>query len=163
MIMVSISTFSWSSLADLARHPKVSGVVMLATVVVTVATHDLSAGVAVGVLLSGVFFAFKVTKLMRVEVDYDPASDTRIYTVSGHIFFASADMFADRFDLRDPASRVRIDLTLAHLWDVTAVGTLEDVVTKMRRHGIVVELIGLNQASAIMIDRHAPLVRGTGA
>lgn len=161
MIMVSISTFSWRSLGDLARHPKVSGVVMLATVVVTVATHDLSAGVAVGVLLSGVFFAFKVTRLMDVRIDHDPATDTRIYTVSGQIFFASADIFADRFDLRDTARHVRIELTAAHLWDVTAVGALEEVVTKMRRHGIAVELIGLNQASAILVDRHAPLVRET--
>jgi SulP family sulfate permease len=132
---------------------------MLATVVVTVVTHDLSAGVGVGVLLSGVFFAFKVTKLLRVDTTFDPATDTRIYTVSGQVFFASAEIFADQFDLRDTARTVRIDLTRAHLWDVTAVGTLEDLVTKMRRHGTIVELIGLNQASAILVDRHAPLVR----
>jgi SulP family sulfate permease len=156
MIMVSVSTFSWSSLGDLARHPKVSGVVMLATVAVTVATHDLAAGVAVGVLLSGVFFAFKVTRLMDVRITHEPVTDTRIYTVSGQIFFASAEIFADRFDLRDVARHARIDLTAAHLWDVTAVGALEDVVTRMRRHGIVVEVVGLNQASAILVDRHAP-------
>lgn len=159
MIMVSISTFSWGSLRDLGRHPKVSGVVMLATVAVTVATHDLSIGVGVGVLLSGVFFAFKVTRMMEVTSDYDAASDTRSYAVSGQIFFASAEIFADRFDLRDPARRVRIDLTAAHLWDITAVGALEELVGKFRRHGVVVELIGLNRASAILVDRHAPQVR----
>lgn len=160
MVMVSISTFSWGSLRDLARHPKVSGVVMLATVAVTVATHDLSAGVAVGVLLSGVFFAFKVMRMMRVDVAYDAGTDTRVYTVSGQVFFASAEMFADRFDLRDTATRVRIDLTHAHLWDVTAVAALDDVVAKMRSHGMVVELVGLNAASAVLVDRHAPLVMG---
>jgi SulP family sulfate permease len=159
MIMVSVSTFSWGSLTDLARHPKVSGAVMLATVAVTVATHDLAAGVAVGVLLSGVFFAFKVMRLMDVAVAYDPATDTRLYTASGQIFFASADMFADRFDLRDAASRVRIDLSAAHLWDITAVAALDDVVAKMRRHGLSVEIVGLNAASAILVDRHAPLLR----
>ncbi|MBB4860101.1 SulP family sulfate permease [Novosphingobium chloroacetimidivorans] len=163
MIMVSVSTFSWSSLRDLARHPKVSGVVMLATVAVTVATHDLSAGVAVGVLLSGVFFAFKVTRLMAVEVAYDAGSDTRIYTVSGQIFFASAEIFADRFDLRDTARHARIDLTDAHLWDITAVGALETVASTMRRHGMSVEIVGLNTASAILVDRHAPLMRQLGA
>jgi SulP family sulfate permease len=159
MIMVSISTFSWGSLRDLTRHPKVSGVVMLATVAVTVATHDLSVGVAVGVLLSGVFFAFKVARLMDVQTYYDSATDTRVYTVSGQIFFASADMFADKFDLRDTAAHVRINLTATHLWDITAVGALEDVVTKMRKHGTTVEIIGLNDASAVLVDRHAPLVR----
>ncbi|WP_419759774.1 SulP family inorganic anion transporter [Acidisoma sp.] len=160
MIMVSISTFSWGSIRDIVRHPKVSSVVMLATVAVTVVTSDLAVGVAVGVLLSGVFFAFKVMRLMDVRVGYDAPSDTRIYTVSGQIFFASADEFADRFDLRDRAAHVRIDLGGAHLWDITAVGALEAVVTKMRRHGMAVEVIGLNEASAVLVDRHAPLVQG---
>ncbi|WP_445488707.1 SulP family inorganic anion transporter [Rhodopseudomonas sp. RCAM05734] len=159
MIMVSVSTFSWGSIRDLARHPKVSGIVMLATVAVTVATHDLSMGVVVGVLLSGVFFALKVTRLMDVQVSHDAVTDTRIYTVSGQIFFASADIFADRFDLRDTVSAVRIDLTAAHLWDITAIAALDDVVGKMRRHGMVVEVIGLNQASAVLVHRHAPLLR----
>lgn len=159
MIMVSISTFSWSSFRDLARHPKVSSLVMLATVAVTVATADLAAGVAVGVLLSGVFFAFKVMRLMAVETSYDAESDTRLYRVSGQIFFASAEMFADRFDLRDTAKRAVIDLTGAHLWDITAVGALETVVDKMRRHGMEVTVIGLNAASAILVDRHAPTVQ----
>jgi len=158
MIMVSASTFSWGSLRDLGRHPRMSGLVMLATVAVTVATHDLSAGVAVGVLLSGVFFAFKVTRLMTVHVGYDPGTDTRIYAVSGQVFFASAEIFADRFDLRDTARHARIDLTGAHLWDITAVGALEDVAATMRRHGMTVEVVGLNEASAILVDRHAPLV-----
>ena len=160
MIMVSASTFSWGSIRDLARHPKASGIVMVATVIVTVATHDLSAGVAVGVLLSGVFFAFKVTRLMDVRDAYDEATDTRTYRVSGQIFFASAEIFADRFDLRDTAAHVRIDLSASHLWDITAVGALEDVVTKMRHHGMRVEVIGLNQASAILVDRLAPAVGG---
>lgn len=162
MIMVSISTFSWSSLRDMRRHPKVSSLVMLATVAVTVVTRDLAVGVAVGVLLSGVFFAFKVMRLMNVESGYEPETDTRTYCVSGQIFFASADIFADRFDLRDTAKRVRIDLSTAHLWDITAVSALETVVTKMRRHGMVVEIIGLNEASAILVDRHAPLVQAGG-
>ncbi|MGU3316102.1 SulP family inorganic anion transporter [Sphingomonas sp. M6A6_1c] len=159
MIMVSISTFSWGSLRDLVRHPKTSGAVMLATVAVTVTTHDLSAGVAVGVLLSGVFFAFKVTRLMEVTVSYDAETDTRDYRVAGQIFFASAEIFADRFDLADTARHVRIDLTQAHLWDVTAVGALEEVVTRMRRHGIAVEVVGLNAASAVLVDRHAQTMR----
>jgi SulP family sulfate permease len=159
MIMVSVSTFSWASLRDLTRHPKMSSLVMLATVVVTVATADLAAGVGVGVLLSGVFFAFKVMRLMDVQSEYDAGSDTRRYRVTGQVFFASADMFADRFDLRDSARHVQIDLSGAHLWDVTAVGALEGVVTKLRRHGVAVTLIGLNEASATLVDRHAPLIQ----
>ncbi len=159
MIMVSISTFSWSSFRDLVRHPKVSSLVMVATVVVTVATSDLAVGVVVGVLLSGVFFAFKVMHLMAVTSLYDEANDTRTYVVSGQVFFASADMFTDSFDMRDSAANVCIDLGSAHFWDVTSAAALEGVVTKMRRHGTRVELIGLNRASATLIDRHGPLIQ----
>lgn len=157
MIMVSISTFSWASLKDLAAHPKVSSLVMLATVAVTVATHDLSMGVLAGVLLSGVFFAFKVMRLMRVDSRHDPATDTRHYAVHGQVFFASAEPFAERFDLRERARHVVIDLTRAHLWDITAVGALETVVGKLRAQGVSVRLIGLNEASADMLERHANL------
>jgi SulP family sulfate permease len=160
MIMVSISTFSWTSFRDLVHHPKVSSLVMLATVVVTVATHDLAAGVAVGVLLNGVFFALKVMRMMSVTSSYDAATDTRRYTVSGQVFFASAEMFADSFDVRDAAANVIIDLGGAHVWDVTSVGALEGVVTKLRRHGMRVEVIGLNEASATLVDRYGPLIHG---
>jgi SulP family sulfate permease len=159
MIMVSVSTFSWSSLRDVVRFPKVSSAVMLATVTVTVVTKDLAAGVAVGVLLSGVFFAFKVMKLMSVATTYDAEADVRTYTVTGQVFFASADMFAERFDLHDPARHIRIDLSDAHLWDVTAVGALEGVVDRLRRRGAAVDVIGLDAASAILVDRHAPLIQ----
>ena len=162
MIMVSISTFSWASIRDLARHPRVSSLVMLATVAVTVATHDLAAGVVVGVLLSGVFFAFKVMRLMAVTVSYDEATDTRTYLVTGQIFFASAEMFADSFDPRDTGRNVRIDMNGAHLWDITAVGALENVVTRMRRRGTRVELVGLNEASATLVERHGQLTPEPG-
>ncbi|MBI0433419.1 SulP family inorganic anion transporter [Roseomonas sp. KE0001] len=164
MIMVSVETFSWASLRDLARHPKVSSVVMLATVAVTVLTHNLAAGVAVGVMLSGVFFAFKVMRLMDVRDEYDAATGTRTYRVSGQVFFASAEILADAFDLRDEAPNIRIDLTAAHLWDVTAVAALEAAVGKLRRRGKRVEVVGLNAASALLVDRHGPAIQaGMGA
>ncbi len=159
MVMVSAETFAWSSLRDLVRHPRASGVVMLATVAVTVSTHNLAAGVGTGVLLSGVFFAAKVTRLLDVRSSYDPATDTRTYDVGGQVFFASSDAMADAFDLRDTAATVRIDLAGARLWDVTAVGALEAVVGRLRRRGATVEVTGLDAASAAMVDRHGASIR----
>ncbi len=154
MVMVSVETFSWGSLRELVRHPKVSGVVMLATVGVTVATRDLAAGVVVGVLLSGVFFAFKVMRMMDVAREYEAGTDTRVYRVSGQVFFASAQAMAEAFDLQEAAARVRIDLAGARLWDMTAVGALEGVVGRLRRRGVLVEVVGLDAASAVLVARH---------
>lgn len=155
MIMVSISTFSWGSLRDLVAHPRTSSAVMLVTVAVVVATSDLAIGVVVGVLLSGVFFAFKVTRLMQVENSYDSQTGTRLYVVRGQVFFASADQFAEQFSLQEDAATVRIDLTQAHLWDITAVGALEGVVNKLRKRGVRVVVEGLNAASTDLLERHA--------
>jgi SulP family sulfate permease len=157
MVMVSASTFDWGSLRTLVRHPRLSSMVMLATVAVTVATDNLAAGVGVGVLLSGVFFTFKVARLLAVQVSDDPASGARVYTVIGQVFFASADVFVDAFDVRDAEARadhpVRIDVSRAHFWDVTAVAALDKVVERLRRHGCEVEVVGLNRASEGLIER----------
>ena len=155
MIMVSIGTFNWSSIRNLKDHPKSSSVVMLATVATTVATHDLAKGVLVGVLLSGFFFAHKVGLIMRVRSLADPDGLSRTYTVIGQVFFASADQFIASFDFKEVIEKVRIDVSRAHFWDITAISALDKVILKFRREATEVEVVGLNEASATMVDRFA--------
>ena len=155
MIMVSIGTFSWSSLLDLAHHPRRSSVVMLATVITVVGTHNLALGVGVGVLLSGIFFAWKVSQIFRVSSTLSPSGKERDYLVEGQLFFASAEDFLDAFDFSEALERVRIDLTRAHIWDLTGVNAVDKVVLKFRRAGSEVEVAGLNEASATIMDKLA--------
>ncbi len=153
MIMVSIGTFSWRSLRDLREHPKSSSVVMLATVVVTVFTHDLAKGVLTGVLLSGFFFAHKVGQRFTVRSIAVQDGRTRAYTVTGQLFFASAERFVRSFDFREVIEAVRIDVSGAQIWDLTAVGALDRVVNKFKREGTEVEVIGMDEASATIVDK----------
>ena len=153
MIMVSIGTFNWSSIRNLRDHPRSSSAVMLATVVVTVATHDLAKGVLTGVLLSGFFFAHKVGQILRVGSQAEDEGRQRTYQITGQVFFATADRFVDAFDFKEVIERVRIDVGRAHFWDITAVSALDKVVLKFRREGCDVEVIGLNEASATMVDK----------
>lgn len=155
MIMVSIGTFSWSSIRDLRTHPKTSSIVMLGTVAVTVMTHDLAKGVLTGVLLSALFFARKVGQVLHVDSTASADGRERTYAVTGQVFFASASDFIARFDFREVLERVVIDVGNAHFWDLSAVGALDKVVLKFRREGSNVEIIGLNAASATIIDRLA--------
>jgi len=155
MIMVSIGTFSWSSIRSIREHPRSSSVVMIATVVVTVGTHDLAKGVLAGVLLSGFFFAHKVGRILRVGSRTQDEGRLRVYVVTGQVFFASAERFVSSFDYKEAIEKVRIDVSRAHFWDITAVSALDKVVIKFRREGTEVEVVGLNQASATMIDRFA--------
>ncbi|UTF51217.1 SulP family inorganic anion transporter [Desulfomicrobium sp. ZS1] len=155
MIMVAIGTFNWASIRNLKEHPKSSSTVMLATVVVVVATHDLAKGVLVGVLLSGFFFAHKVGMLLHVGWKSEDEGRMRAYRVVGQVFFASSGRFIGSFDFKEVIEKVRIDVSRAHFWDITAVNALDKVVLKFRREGTEVEVVGLNKASATLIDRFA--------
>lgn len=153
MIMVSIGTFDWQSVIKLREHPKSSSIVMLSTVLVTVLTHDLAKGVLVGVLASGFFFAQKVGRILSVRSQAQDEGRCRTYTVKGQVFFASAERFVDAFDFREVIDRVVIDVSSAHFWDITAVSALDKVILKFRRDGTTVDVVGLNEASATMVDR----------
>jgi SulP family sulfate permease len=155
MIMVSIGTFSWASIRDLRKHPPSTNVVMLATVAVTVGTHNLAIGVFVGVLLAAMFFANKVGNILHIGSEEADAGSHRIYHVVGQVFFASSERFGSAFDFKETVEKVTIDLSRAHFWDITAVQALDRVVIKFRREGTEVVLVGLNEASATIVDRHA--------
>ncbi|WP_370190973.1 SulP family inorganic anion transporter [Qipengyuania sp.] len=157
MIMVSIGTFSWNSIPNMTRHPWQSSVVMLTTVVVVVATHNLALGVLAGVVLSGVFFTHKVMTMF--EVVREREGDTAIYRAKGQIFYASVERFEAALGPEstqpDPADHVIIDVSKAHFWDISAVGALDKVVERMRRNGRSVQVRGLNRASSDLVDKFA--------
>ena len=155
MIMVSIGTFSWSSIKNLRTHPRSSSVVMLATVLFVVFTHNLAIGVLVGVLLSGLFFAWKIAQLFGIRSILSDDGRTRTYIVEGQLFFASADDFMRGFDFREVLEKVVIDVSRAHIWDISSVAALDMAVLKFRRDGATVEIIGMNEASETIVDRLA--------
>ncbi|UZE96184.1 SulP family inorganic anion transporter [Alkalimarinus alittae] len=152
MIMVSIGTFSWSSITDLKKHPISTNIVMISTVIVVVATHNLALGVLVGVLLATLFFANKIGRFMVVK-SAQSNDDVRTYQVSGQVFFASSEQFIESFDFKEVVDKVIIDLTHAHFWDITAVSSLDKVVIKFRREGAEVEVIGMSQATETIVDK----------
>lgn len=157
MIVVSVSTFDWNSLRTLTVFPKGETIVMVATVLTTVLTHDLSKGVLVGVVLSALFFARQVSKLSGVTHSDGP--DGRTYRVEGQLFFVSTHDFVQQFDFAHaghaPGQKVTIDLSAAHIWDGSAVGALDKVILKFRSRGVPVEVVGLNAASAQLLGRLA--------
>jgi len=153
MIMVSIGTFSWTSVKDLKKNPLSSNVVMISTVIVVVATHNLAIGVLVGVLLATLFFANKIGRFMVVKANHDESNDKITYEVVGQVFFASAEQFIASFDFKNAVSNVVIDLTHAHFWDITGVSSLDKVVIKFRREGATVNIIGMNSATETVVDK----------
>jgi SulP family sulfate permease len=155
MIMVSIGTFSWSSIRALRSHPTSSSIVMLATVAFVVFTHNLAIGVGVGVLLSGIFFAGKIAQLFRVRSSISADGRERTYVIEGQLFFASVERFMKAFDFKEALERVTIDVSAAHIWDISSVAALDMAVLKFRRDGTDVTIVGMNKASETIVDRLA--------
>ncbi|MDP3544740.1 MAG: STAS domain-containing protein, partial [Phreatobacter sp.] len=118
-------------------------------------THNLAIGVLLGVLLSGIFFAWKIAQLFRVTSVASADGTMRTYHVEGQLFFASADDFTAAFDFKEALEKVVIDVSKAHIWDISSVSALDMAVLKFRREGAEVELIGMNQASSTIVDRLA--------
>ncbi len=155
MIMVSIGTFSWSSIKNLRVHPRSSSIVMIATVVTVVYTHNLAIGVLVGVLLSGIFFAGKIAQLFKVSTTISRDGRVRTYVVEGQLFYGSVEDFMNAFDFREALDKVVIDVSLAQIWDISSVQALDMAVLKFRRDGAEVEIVGMNEASETIVDKLA--------
>lgn len=154
MFMVAIGTFSWSSIKNLKIHNRASSIVMIGTVVVTVYKHNLAIGVGVGVLLSALFFAYKVSRMLNIKSELTSKKE-RTYTVLGQLFFVSASRFSEAFDFKEVLDKVVIDVTQSHLWDLSSVNALDIVILKFRREGTEVELRGMNEASETLVLRIA--------
>lgn len=155
MVMVSVGTFNWASITNIGRIPKSETLVMVVTVVTTLVTHNLAIGVICGIALSAICFSREIAQAFGVESQLSPDGRERIYFISGQLFFVSVAAFLEAFDFRENLDSVVLSLKEAHLWDQSAIAAIDKVVLKFRRHNVEVRLIGLNEASAELLDRLA--------
>ncbi|MEE2774335.1 MAG: SulP family inorganic anion transporter [Pseudomonadota bacterium] len=155
MIMVSIGTFSWSSIKNLKEYPRSSSVVMLSTVFFVIYTHNLAIGVLIGILLEGIFFAWKISQLFKVSSSVTQDGRHRTYHIKGQLFFASVESFMSSFDFKEAVDTVTIDLSAAHIWDISSVNALDMAILKLRREGAEVTVKGINEASETLVDKLA--------
>ncbi|MFJ3670358.1 SulP family inorganic anion transporter [Streptomyces sp. NPDC090106] len=155
MVMVCCATFDWHSVAPgtLKRMPAGEITVMVLTVAVVVATHNLAIGVVVGSVTAMVIFAKRVAHLAEVTAVTDPDGTQVVYRVTGELFFASSNDLVTRFDYAGDPGKVVIDLSATHIWDASSVAALDAIESKYAQRGKVVEIIGLNQPSARIHER----------
>jgi SulP family sulfate permease len=163
MILVSVGTFDWHSIAPatLKRMPWGEISVMVTTVAVVVATHNLAIGVIVGSLTALVIFARRVAHLANVTACLDPDGKQVVYAVTGELFFASSNDLVYQFAYTTDPDDVVIDLTDAHIWDASSVAALDAVETKYATRGKKVTIIGLNKPSADLHDTLAGRLSGS--
>ena len=151
MVMVSIGTFNWKSVLDLRKMPLGDAVVMVATVLVVVATHDLAKGVLSGVVLSALIFGWKMARLHSTS--YKSELGEKVYVISGQLFFGTMTHFIEQFDFQDDPGQIVIDFSRSHVWDMSAVTAISKVVAKYRELDKFVVITGLNEESKQLVDQ----------
>lgn len=154
MFMVSIGTFDWSCLKSFKKVPVTDTLVMVVTVSTVIKTHDLSKGVLIGIILSAIFFAAKISKVKVTSLSAE-GSHKKVYHVSGQLFFASVTDFVNSFDYKENVAEIELDLSNAHLWDDSAVGAIDKVVIKYHQNGVKVNLKGVNTESNKLLEKIA--------
>ena len=152
MVVVSISTFNWGSIKRIRKVPKSDTLVMLSTVVVVLATHNLAYGVIVGIIVSAIAFTSKISEIL---VNKNNDSGHVKYDVKGQLFFASTTKFINSFDYNEKVDSVDIDLSNVKVWDESAVDAIDKVVIKYHKNGITTNLIGLSDSCLELIDNLA--------
>ncbi len=164
MIMVSVGTFDWHSirLSTLRRMPKSETTVMVVTVAVVVATHNLAIGVIVGVFVAAIMFVRRVAHLVNVDRDLTEQDGVTVahYTVEGQLLFASSNDLTTLFEYAEDPEQVVIDLSRSNIWDASTVAALDAIETKYRQHGKTVEISGMNEHTTAF---HTRLSGGLGA
>ena len=106
-------------------------------------------------LMSAVSFPRKAARLVRVGTELSEDGEARSYSLDGNVLFISAGQFFCSFNFGKAAAHEMIDGTHAHFWNITSVAALDKVVLKFRRDGAQVDVIGLNEASATLVERLA--------
>lgn len=144
MIMVAIGTFDWQSFAYLKKVPWGERLVTILVVVIVVLTNNLAIGVAVGTLLGAIFFAKRISD---IKVKQQVTGDQITYFIKGQIFFASTDGLSRQIDLHTENKQITLDFAAAHVWDESAVNTLDKLVMKLHDKGNHVTIANLNEAS----------------
>ncbi|OEK60929.1 SulP family inorganic anion transporter [Staphylococcus equorum] len=149
MIMVSVGTFDWHSFQFMKKAPRTDALVMVLTVAIVLFTSNLALGVIVGVIVSALCFA---TKISNVTVDYEEVDETIHYKIKGQIFFVSIDSMMNQLDLELRNKIIYLDYSQAHLWDDSAVNAIDTLIENYHKKKNTIYVQHLNKDSRKIVS-----------
>jgi SulP family sulfate permease len=139
MIMVAIGTFEWASLKTFTRMPKSDILVMVLVTLVTVFLHNLALAVLIGVIIAALVFAWDNAKRIRATKFVDDKG-IKHYEIYGPLFFGSAQVFGEKFDVLNDPDEVVIDFAESRIVDMSAIEALNKLTERYEKVGKRVQL-----------------------
>ena len=139
MIMVAIGTFEWASFRAFRRMPKSDIFVMVMVTLVTVFLHNLALAVIVGVIIAALVFAWDSAKRIRAR-KYIDENGIKHYEIYGPLFFGSATVFSEKFDILNDPEEVIIDFAESRVVDMSAIEALNKITERYEKVGKTIHL-----------------------
>ena len=160
LLWVAFNMVGWRELRELRQYSMFYRVILLATLLLTV-VFDLTVAVEVGLVLSSLFFIYRISSLTRVErVDLGPREqlpDGRrvgAWQLFGSIFFASVTKLEG---LLDPQQRlpdvVILEMHKVINFDTTGLDALANLHATLVKRGGRLILADLNEQPLSLITR----------
>ncbi|PTI42260.1 sulfate permease [Staphylococcus succinus] len=149
MIMVSVGTFDWRSFKFIRKAPRTDAFVMILTVAIVLISNNLALGVIVGVIVSALCFA---TKISNVVVQYKEIDEAIHYQIKGQIFFVSIDALMNQLDLELRNQIIYLDFSNAHLWDDSAVNAIDTLIENYNKKNNTIYVQHLNKDSRKIVS-----------
>lgn len=132
MFMVSIGTFEWGSFRRVKHMPKSDAFVLITVTIITI-FFDLAIAVISGVIISALVFAWKHAKITAKT--HSEEDGTKVYELSGPLFFASVRSFYETFSVKQDPPKVVIDFKKARVMDVSGVEAIDSIIKKYEESG----------------------------
>ncbi|SCS40520.1 SulP family inorganic anion transporter [Staphylococcus caeli] len=149
MVMVSVGTFDWRSFSFIKKAPRSDAFVMILTVAVVLFTNNLALGVILGVIVSALCFA---TKISNVTVEHETCDNEIHYHIKGQIFFVSIDTLMNQLDLELHNQMIYLNFKDAHVWDDSAVNAIDQLIENYHKKENTVYIQHLNKDSRKIVN-----------
>jgi len=149
MVMVSVGTFDWRSFSFIKKAPRSDAFVMILTVAVVLFTNNLALGVILGVIVSALCFA---TKISNVTVEHETCDNEIHYHIKGQIFFVSIDTLMNQLDLELHNQMIYLNFKDAHVWDDSAVNAIDQLIENYYKKENTVYIQHLNKDSRKIVN-----------
>jgi len=133
MFMVVLGTFEWASLRMINKVQKSEIFIIVLVSGITVIA-DLAIAVVIGVIVSALVFAWKGAKRIFAE-EYIDENGSKVYLLSGPVFFGSIQNFQDLFAPRTDPDDVIVDFANARVYDHSGIEALDSLAERYQRNG----------------------------
>jgi SulP family sulfate permease len=150
MIMVSVGTFEWASLKTFNKMPKSDIFVMILVTLVTAILHNLALAVLIGVVIAALVFAWDNAKRIRAR-NYIDENGVKHYEIYGPLFFGSAAVFAEKFDVLNDPDEIIIDFSESRVVDMSAIEALNKLTERYLKVGKKIHLKHLSADCQILL------------